>query len=248
MKCAVMQPTYFPWSGYFALIELADIFVFYDTAQFSKSSWHYRNKILCQNEVKWLSLNIQHKHEQSLNETKILALPKQIKKHSNTIKTYYAKAPYFNDAYEIILFLNKRVIERQSEPTLALLNIEIITFICKRLMLKTKLINSSSLPVSSDKIDIPEQRSGKLSRYLKAVNCTEYFSPIGAKEYIQTDNIIERLFHTTYCDFTPQNYMQFNDSESFTGYLSIIDVVANLGWEKASQYIKDMSCQIKHIN
>jgi hypothetical protein len=243
-----MQPTYLPWAGYFALIELADVFMFYDTAQFSKSSWHYRNRILCQNEVKWISLNIQHKHEQCLNETKILVLNKQIKKHSNTIKTYYAKAPYFNDAYEIILYLNKRVFECQTEPTLAALNIQIITFICEKLMLKTKLIRSSSIPVNTDNIIISEQRSGKLSHYLKAMKCTKYFSPIGAKEYIQTDNVIERLFHTTYCDFTPQKYKQFSHNESFAGYLSIIDVVANLGWEKASQYIKDMSCQIKHIN
>ena len=36
MKCAIMQPTYLPWSGYFNLIYKTDIFIFLDDAQFSK--------------------------------------------------------------------------------------------------------------------------------------------------------------------------------------------------------------------
>ena len=46
MKCAIMQPHYFPWSGYFNLISKVDNFVFLDDAQFSKDSWQVRNKIL----------------------------------------------------------------------------------------------------------------------------------------------------------------------------------------------------------
>ena len=41
-----MQPTYFPWLGYFDLISRADIFVFLDDVQFSYRSWQHRNRIV----------------------------------------------------------------------------------------------------------------------------------------------------------------------------------------------------------
>ncbi len=34
---AISQSNYLPWKGYFQLISKADIFVFYDTADFSKN-------------------------------------------------------------------------------------------------------------------------------------------------------------------------------------------------------------------
>lgn len=36
MKCAIMQPTYLPWAGYFNLISLVDIFIFLDDVQYEK--------------------------------------------------------------------------------------------------------------------------------------------------------------------------------------------------------------------
>ena len=46
MKCAVMQPTYLPWAGYFNLIESADQFFYLDNAQYERGSWQHRNRIL----------------------------------------------------------------------------------------------------------------------------------------------------------------------------------------------------------
>ena len=46
MKCAIMQPHYFPWPGYFNLMSKVNKFIFLDDAQFSKNSWHNRNLIL----------------------------------------------------------------------------------------------------------------------------------------------------------------------------------------------------------
>ena len=45
-KCAIMQPHFFPWSGYFNLISKVDKFVFLDDVQYSKNSWQNRNYIL----------------------------------------------------------------------------------------------------------------------------------------------------------------------------------------------------------
>ena len=42
---AIMQPTYLPWIGYFALMDQVNIFVFLDSVQFDKRSFQQRNRI-----------------------------------------------------------------------------------------------------------------------------------------------------------------------------------------------------------
>jgi len=236
MNCAVMQPTYLPWSGYFALINLADIFMFYDDAQFSKSSWHYRNKLLCRQETKWLSLDIQHHHRQNINETKIALLKKNIRKHQNTLTTYYSKANYYQDAKEIMTFLTTA-----PSNNLAEFNMAIIIFISQKLMISTRFLKSSEYSVTGE-------RSNRLAQYLDIIDCKRYLSPQGSQQYLQEDNIIEARFPVTYCDFEPTIYPQHDNNNNFTPYLSIIDVVANLGWQATSKYIRNMSCQIKNTN
>ena len=49
MKCSIMQPHFLPWIGYFNLISQSEKFIFLDDAQFSKNSWHNRNRILNNN-------------------------------------------------------------------------------------------------------------------------------------------------------------------------------------------------------
>ncbi len=46
MRLAVMQPYFFPYLGYFALIKKSDHFVIFDTPQFIRHGWIERNRIL----------------------------------------------------------------------------------------------------------------------------------------------------------------------------------------------------------
>ena len=42
-RVVINQSAYLPWKGYFDLMRDADVFVFYDDAQFSSGSWRNRN-------------------------------------------------------------------------------------------------------------------------------------------------------------------------------------------------------------
>ena len=46
MKIAIMQPYFFPYIGYFQLINSVDKFIIYDNIQYTKKGWINRNKIL----------------------------------------------------------------------------------------------------------------------------------------------------------------------------------------------------------
>lgn len=46
MKLAIMQPYFFPYLGYFSLIQYTDFFIFFDTPQYIRKGWINRNRIL----------------------------------------------------------------------------------------------------------------------------------------------------------------------------------------------------------
>lgn len=39
MKLAIMQPYFFPYIGYFQLVNAVDKFIFYDDVQYIKGGW-----------------------------------------------------------------------------------------------------------------------------------------------------------------------------------------------------------------
>jgi len=53
MKLAIMQPYFFPYLGYFDLIYNVDLFLVFDTVQFTKRGWIARNRILHPGKSAW---------------------------------------------------------------------------------------------------------------------------------------------------------------------------------------------------
>ena len=61
MKIAIMQPTYFPWIGYFSLIKFVDKFIFLDNVQFDSRSWQQRNQIAYGEKKLWITIPVKKK-------------------------------------------------------------------------------------------------------------------------------------------------------------------------------------------
>ena len=58
MLCAIMQPTFLPWMGYFSMMSKVDLFVYFDDVQLAKRSWQVRNRIKTQNGELFLNIPI----------------------------------------------------------------------------------------------------------------------------------------------------------------------------------------------
>ena len=227
MRCAIMQPTYFPWSGYFNLIYNSNIFVFLNDAQYSKGSWHSRNFILV-NEIKYI-LTIPTK-KSSLSTTIMNKLIDNSsswqKKHAKIIMQAYSSHPFIDDLAQLVEFFEKLKSQNLSE-----LNTELIKFISKKLNLKTNFVNSNDF-------DLIDERTIKIIQILNRINATEYLSPMGSKKYLKEDKFedltkIKLLFN----NYKSIEYKQKNQNK-FVDNLSIIDVIANLGWINAETYVK----------
>jgi len=54
MRAVILQPHFLPFVGYFDLLARADVFVFYDTVQFRRRSWHCRTWVRDGGVARWL--------------------------------------------------------------------------------------------------------------------------------------------------------------------------------------------------
>lgn len=228
MKCAIMQPTYLPWAGYFSMIDSVDTFVFFDDVQFARRSWQQRNRILFNGKEKMLTVPVikAGKREQKINEVEYVDESWKYQ-HKEIIRQAYKKYPFYKDI-ELIIEKTFQV----DTGKLKDININFITLIMEYLDIKTKILFSSELEVT-----------GKKSQYLLNIcldiNANTYLSAPGSVEYIlEEKNFLKSPVKLEEFVFQPIEYIQKGE-DHFTSYLSILDVIANLGKIGTIEYLKN---------
>lgn len=226
MRCAIMQPTYLPWAGYFNLIATVDVFVFLDDVQFEKQSWQNRNRVLVAGLPHFLTVPVRRKSlDQLILEIEVDDTHRWREKHTRLISESYAKRPFGASLKAIIDLIANREFR-----LLADLNMTIILSIAERLDISTRFVRASELNVTGS-------RSERLVSIARHFNCETYLSPPGARAYLEADGVFpNRSVHLAYHSFEQQPYPQ--NAPRFISHLSIIDVLANLGPEATKRYVR----------
>lgn len=231
MICAVMQPTYFPWLGYFDLIDQADHFVFYDDVQYVKQSWQSRNKVLTSSGATFLTVPVYKSDlETSIHSIQIDYRKPWVKKHLKTIYFNYGKNDFFDEVYPVI----EELLQKQYS-NLAEFHIAVITDIAERIGIDTTLIKSSTLPVT---LATKDRRLVEICNHL---NDSIYISTLGASVYIEKESEggelkksgIDLLYHHYEHPLYPQR-----GSSDFLPYLCIIDLLMNVGFKNSLEVIR----------
>jgi hypothetical protein len=211
MKIAIMQPYFFPYIGYFQLINAVDIFVIYDDVNFIKQGWISRNRILmnCAEHLMTLQLSgaSSNKH---INKIKIGNNQDKLLK---TIFHAYHRAPFFDRVYPLIV----SVLTNQ-EQNLSLFLAQLLQSICFYLNIKTKLILSSSF-----------EKDNRLKGYEKGIEICKrfhadtYINAIGGKSLYSKDEFLAHGIDLLFIRTNEIVYKQLNCE--FVPSLSIIDVM-----------------------
>lgn len=227
MKCAIMQPTYLPWSGYFNLISNVDFFIFLDDVQFEKRSWQTRNRILLQGQEYLISVPVcKARRDTPVHEILISKKTDWRRKHWLTLQASYGRAPYGEE----VLTLLEPFFNEETPELLSDFNQAIILRIAQALSLRAKFIRASELNCGG-------VRSRHLTEILRKLECDEYLSPKGSAEYLEEDRFVELSgISLTFQEFQPAPYGQYR-TNTFISNLSIIDVIANIGLEATKDYI-----------
>ncbi len=221
MKVAIMQPTYIPWIGYFALMESVDVFIILDSVQFSKRSWQQRNQIKTESGAKWLTVPVisKGKKDQLISDVKIDYSSKFPGSHINMIKQNYEKSTFFDDYSED--FFN---VLRKKHEYLSHLSIDLILLIRDLLNIKTEIKYSSDFSTEGSKDEL-------LVELCEHIGATEYISPPGSKVYLNDSNsFLKKNISVKYFNYEHPEYKQFNGD--FLSYMTVIDLIFNCGIEK----------------
>ncbi|WP_281630269.1 WbqC family protein [Vibrio sp. St2] len=216
MKVAIMQPTYIPWVGYFAMMNSVDRFVILDHVQFSRRSWQQRNRILSNGKEQLLSLSVRKADRSTpINEIELTEPNGNFGKHLKTIHQSYSKSEYFDLYYNDLLCLSNEV------TSLCDLNVKLINYIKEQLSIETELIFSSNLNVEGTKSELMFNICSKLG-------ATSYLSAMGSKEYMESESGFDfNKVSVEYFDYKPKSYPQgLND---FVPYMSALDLLFNVG-------------------
>ncbi|MEN9363182.1 MAG: hypothetical protein RI903_490, partial [Bacteroidota bacterium] len=110
MSVAIMQPYFFPYLGYFQLVQAADHFVFYDDVMFIKKGWINRNRILMQGNDFLFSIPLeQQSQHKSIRQSTVAYGTEFPSKWLQQIESAYKKAAHYQEVLELI----RRVIQEK---------------------------------------------------------------------------------------------------------------------------------------
>jgi hypothetical protein len=144
MKLGCVQPSYLSWMPLFDRMAMSDVFVHLDDVQYSKNSFHNRNRIKTPNGDLTLTVPVLYSGNSKahINEIEIDYAKPWRKKHWKSIEMSYSKAPFIDELGSMIkgaLF--------SEWVHLADLNIALIELLKDYMGIKTPTYRSSEMPV-----------------------------------------------------------------------------------------------------
>ncbi len=233
MKTGIMQPYFFPYIGYWQLINVVDKFVVYDNIQFTKKGWIKRNRILMNGKDKMISLPIRKDsdfldvNKRFLSET--FAVEK--KKIINQIKSAYSKAPQFDAVFPLV----ESAINCGAENLFDFIYATIKSII-KYLEIDTEIIISSEIDM-----DHSLRNRDRVIETCKALHCNQYVNPIGGTDLYDKDDFASNGIDLKFLKTDSFEYKQFD--HPFIPNLSIIDVVMFNSRDRMKEILEYYSLQ-----
>lgn len=212
MKIAIMQPYFFPYIGYYQLVNASDKFIFYDDVNFIKNGWINRNRILVNNSPNYIT--IQLKGASPFKLINQIEFTDNRLKIGKTIQMAYKKAPYFEQVWPVV----NEVLNYQSDK-IRDIAIKSITEVFKYLGV-SKEFELSSEEYSNTK---QQERAERLITICKENRAQTYYNSQGGVKMYSKDYFKQNGLDLYFIIPETIIYKQF--TEQFSPNLSIIDVM-----------------------
>ncbi len=243
MKLGIMQPYFFPYIGYFQLINVVDKYILYDNLNFIKEEWVNRNQILVNHLYKSI-ITVPLKHKSSYTKIRDIEMDETKswrKKLLKTLEFNYKKAPMFNNVYP---FLNELI---NFETTLlSEFNINAVKELCKYLQINT-IIESDSQKYQHIEDELCNYNmlnnqviDKKILRVLNICNKEKsdiFYNAIGGIELYPKNLFAQNGIQIFFIKTKPIYYKQFDNE--FIPNLSIIDVMMFNSIEEINKMLND---------
>ena len=219
MKLAVMQPYFFPYIGYFQLMNLVDQWIIFDDVQFINKGWINRNRILHPStEKKWQYITIPLAGKNRFDKISEIKINNKDNWHDTIygkLSHYKRKAPYYKETLDIV----KNCLDVE-EDNLSKLVIRTIKNMASVLGIRTVIREFSDLKLGKLEIAHSGQWALKVS---KSVGANSYINPINGEHLFDRNEFIYENIDLHFFEAESKIYSQRR--EGFVDNLSIIDIM-----------------------
>jgi hypothetical protein len=225
MRLVVLQSNYIPWKGYFDLLNLADLFVVYDSVQYTKNDWRNRNVLVGAQGPTWLTIPVETagRAGQSINQAQV-SNDRWARKHWMTVVQLLGKRPFFHlysQEWEELYALAAQM------ESLHDINVLFLSGLAKQLNIDTLVRDDSEF-------DLPRgSPTERLVALCTAAGATSYVTGPAGLGYLELRCFdeagigLEVIDYSLYAPY-PQG------GKDFTHGVSVLDLLANVGPEAAS--------------
>ncbi len=229
MAVAIMQPYFFPYLGYFQLVQAVDHFVLYDDVMFIKKGWINRNRILMQGQEFMFTIPLEKQSQnKTIRESNVAWNTEFPSKFLVQLRSAYKKAPHLDAVMTLI-----EGVLAEKPISLADLAGNSIQATWNYLGLTKKFYFSSELLVSSEL-----GRAERLMEITKSFGESVYINAANGQALYDKPTFAHQGVDLQFIQGDLPAYPQGNSTNFLVG-LSMIDV---LMWTDISRIREMLTC------
>lgn len=218
MIVSTHQPYFAPYPGFFYKAWRSDILVILDRVQFPRgTTWLTRNRFKSDKGVLSLTIPVWKKGLglQRIDEVRICHDFPFARKHLASLKTAYARAPFFPDHLDFVV----RLFSERDESLLGM-NMKIIRYLMQQLHIHTEVVLLSHLGLEG-------QGERLLIQLCKRMKASVFLAQNAAQKYLNEESFRREGTETVF--FRPPSWVYPQLWGSFIPNLSAFDLLFNCG-------------------
>lgn len=225
---AIHQPNFLPWLGYFNKMAHADVFVFLDTVQFSKTggTWMNRVRLSVGDHEGWATAPVVRAYHglRSVREMKLDAGPWRAKL-LRTVRMAYGAAHHFGAVFPVL----EPIIMNPAEDLVSY-NVRAI-----RALTASLRLDAAECVFASD-LRAAGQGTELLVQLVKAVGATTYLCGAGAAGYQDDAQFGAAGIELVHQAFRHPVYAR--GGAPFVPGLSVVDALMHCGFDETSALVR----------
>ena len=210
-----MQPYFFPYLGYFDLINFTDKWVIFDTVQYIRHGWINRNRVLHPKEG-WQYINVpikKHSQDTPIKDVIIDNNQNWRERIIGQVQHYKKQAMYFQETAELLMDCLST-----ENISISRLNVLILEKICYKLDIKFDYRFYSEMDLSLGPVSKPGDWA---LRICEALGADEYVNPPGGEGIFDKQEFDKRKIKLTIRKLLP--FIYICEGYEYIPNLSILD-------------------------
>jgi hypothetical protein len=218
MILSAHQPYFAPYAGFFYKAHRSDVLCLLDQVQFPRgTTWISRNRFKNHQGTLWITIPVRKKGLglQNINQVRICHEGRWRKKHLESLKAAYGRAPYFSEHLRFLEQMFSRKFDHLTE-----LNLEIVDYLMKTLCVETRIVRLSE-------ISAPSTGTLRLIEVCRTMGASRFLAQSAAAKYLDKNLFLDAGIDLSF--FNPPSPVYPQLWGDFLPNLSVFDLLFNCG-------------------